>query len=364
MESVLHTAIEVDNERSFSNAGHLLMLSRCDSVHHLLRLGLLRPDDLVDRPITVSEQLTRNHLIRVEKDDGSGFIIKEPRNADELDASTMWMEATVSWLSANDPSFGRMKQWLPQYLHYHEPQKILTCELISSAEPLVSMLLSAPRLDPAVFREIGKAFGTLHGAVSIGSAHGQQHRLFSPLMPWVLTLGSNTHRYAPRTVAAAAVLREVMLNGSAVRALAQLREHWRSTQVIHGDAKTTNILVLEDSSIRIVDWEISNLGDGLWDVASIMHSLIVPNPRAHTDPLDVAMAKAAMLIEPVWEGYLEQGPSLPPGLDARGAAYRMAGARLIQTCLECGYYPGRLPGSMPLLLDMAFGLLNPPDTGL
>jgi hypothetical protein len=340
------------------------MLSRLDSVHHLLHIGLLTLDELVDRQITVSEQLSRNHLIRIEKENGVGFIIKEPRNAEELDATTMWMEATVSWLSANDQVFARMKPWLPRYFHYHETQKILTCELVDSAEPLVSPLVSGSPLDPALLTEVGKAFGTLHGTVSVGSSRRQSHRLFRAVTPWVLTLGSSTHRYAPRTAAAAAVLSEVLANAGAIQALRHLREQWRTTQVIHGDAKATNILILKDSSIRIIDWEISNLGDGLWDLAGVLHSLLVPNPRAHTDQLDVALAKAAMSSDALWQSYLAQAPPLPPSLDPRTTAYRMAGARLVQTCLECGYYPGPLPASMPLLLNIAFELLIHPDTAI
>jgi len=337
------------------------MLTRLDAIHHLLRLGLLSPNDVTERHLSVSETLGRNHLIRVEKEDGAGFVIKEPRDPDEFDASTMWMEATLSWLSANDALFGRMTPWMPRFFHYHEPQKILTCELVACAEPLVSLLLAGSSVKPAVLRNVGSALGILHGLVSRGSTKAPSEQLFSPLMPWVLSLGSNTGRYAPRTPAAAEVLREIMANTAAMQQVRQLREGWRTNQVIHGDAKATNVLVLKDSSVRIVDWEISNFGDGLWDVAGIMHSLIVPNPRWHDDPLNEAINKARPLIDALWQGYLSEAAPFPDASDPRFLASRMAGARLLQTALECGYFPGPLPQSMPLLLESAFELLSYPD---
>ena len=40
------------------------MLTRRDALQHLIRLGLLTPDDVVTQSITATEYIGRNHLVR------------------------------------------------------------------------------------------------------------------------------------------------------------------------------------------------------------------------------------------------------------------------------------------------------------
>ena len=49
------------------------MLTRRDALQHLLRLGLLTPDDGVTQNITATEYVGRNHLVRVERPGGSSM---------------------------------------------------------------------------------------------------------------------------------------------------------------------------------------------------------------------------------------------------------------------------------------------------
>ena len=65
------------------------MLTRRDALQHLLRLGLLTPDEVVAQDITASEYIGRNHLVRVERPGAPCYIVKQPRDANAPDATTM-----------------------------------------------------------------------------------------------------------------------------------------------------------------------------------------------------------------------------------------------------------------------------------
>jgi Ser/Thr protein kinase RdoA (MazF antagonist) len=220
--------------------------------------------------------------------------------------------------------------------------------------------LMAGAAPPALLREVGEAFATLHGAVSRGSAAGPSRRLFRSDLPWALTLGAPDMRFAPTNQTAAALLGEIMRRPDGLAGLGRARAEYRTEHVIHGDAKAANILILDDGSIRLIDWEIATLGDGLWDLAGMVHSLLLPNPMVPQEPLPVLRARAAPALEALCGGYAAVGITATRG-DWRETVLRLAGARILQTCLECVYYPGPMPPAIPSLLAVAFELLTRPQ---
>jgi hypothetical protein len=336
----------------------VILLGRWDAIHHLLRIGLVTPADLLDGEVTATEYLSRNHIVRVDLDGNRSFTIKQPRDAASPDSMTMWTEAAIFWLSANDPDFGALSRWMPAYYHYHEPAKILTIEYIKAAEALIDRLM-AGAVEPGRLHELGTAFATLHGPVSRALAAKPERRLFGDQMPWALTVGAPGSRYAPPSPAAASLLAGLLHRPDALAALARIRAGWRTDQIIHGDAKAPNILLLHDGSIRIIDWEICAMGDGLWDLAGIAHSLILPNPAALAEPLPAALARAGPWLEAFLAGYGEGGPSLPA--DGGDLLLRMTGARILQTCLECAHQAQQVSGAVAPMFAMALELLAAPE---
>jgi hypothetical protein len=332
-------------------------LSRWDSIHHLLRLGLVGPETILDGHCSVTETLSRNRSVRVETAQRS-FSVKQPRNPDEPDAQTMWTEATIFWLTAHDPAFRPLAPWLPRFFHYDERQKLLTVEFVTPAVSLAEALFGAGA-PPPLLAEAGRAFALLHGAVSLAASGGQAARLLPATMPWVLEIGGAQSRYAPPNSAASWVLGELG-RGEAVAALARLRGEWRSDRIVHGDGKAANLLILPDGSVRLIDWEIAAMGHPLWDVAGMLHSMLIPNPGAPPEPLAQAQARARPLAEAFWRGYVAGGPALAGIADPPDLVLRMAGARILQTCFESTHYGSVGPGVAPML-DMAAELMTRPQ---
>ncbi|HEX9932832.1 MAG TPA: aminoglycoside phosphotransferase family protein [Allosphingosinicella sp.] len=337
------------------------MLSRWGAIHHLLRLGLLTPEDLVDGDLVAAEAVSRNRMVRIEPAAGPAFAIKQPKDAAQPDAATMWTEAAIFWLAANDPQFAPLAKWMPRFFHYDEPQKVLTIEFLRPAASLAEKMFGAG-VPPRLAADAGRAFALLHGAVSLASIGAPSRRLFSALVPWALTLGLTDNRYFAPTQAAATVLREVMGRPGVAAGIARLRSGWRTERIVHGDAKAANLLIVGDGSVRVIDWEIAGLGEPLWDVGGVVHSLLVPNPGAAVEALEAAQARARPLVEAFWEGYRSGGPAVAPAGpgDPRETVLRMAGLRIVQTSLESAHYGTISPG-IAGMIDMAAELIVRPE---
>jgi tRNA A-37 threonylcarbamoyl transferase component Bud32 len=340
--------------------GAAILLSRWEAVHHLLRIGMVTSEELVEGSLKATEYLGRNHLVRIDRSGGCSFNVKQPRNVDMPDSASMWTEAAIFWLSANDSDFELLAPWMPRYFHYREPDRVLTIEYLEAGDSLMAKLMAGP-VAPDLLREVGRAFATLHGPVSRALAAKAERRLFAPTLPWVLSFGAAQARYAPPNQAAAMLYGEVARRPEAMAALARVRAEWRSHQIIHGDSKAANVLILDDGSIRVIDWEIAGLGDGLWDLAGMTHSLLLANPMGPAEPLAAAAARARPCLEAFWSGYRAGDSILPAPGDSRDAVLRMTGARIIQTCLESTHATQQASSALAPMLSMAFELLTCPE---
>jgi len=337
------------------------MLTRRDALQHLLRLGLVTPDDVVTQDIRATEYIGRNHLVRVERPGAPCYIVKQPRDANAPDAATMWTEAAVFWLSVHDPAFAVLAPWMPKYYHYDEPNKLLTIELVAASDSLMAKQMAGATLDPRLLRDVGRAFGTLHGSASQVLREERIRRLFRAGLAWVLTLGQPQSPYTPGTQAAQSILAAVLQRPDAVMALAQARTDWRDAHIVHGDAKAANVLILDGGAVRVIDWEIAALGDGLWDIAGMVHSLLIPNPLAAPEPLAAAQSRAHAQIDALWAGYVETAAAPAHLADPQVALLRLAGARIVQTCLESTQVTNHIYPHLPHMLQIGLELLTQPQ---
>jgi hypothetical protein len=337
------------------------MLTRRDALQHLLRLGLLSPTELVTQDIRATEYVGRNHLVRIERAGAPCYIVKQPRDANTPDAVTMWMEATIFWLSAHDAAFAVLAPWIPKYYHYDETNKLLTIELVAASDSLLAKQMAGAAVAPRLLYDIGRAFATLHGPASQVLREERVRCLFRTGIAWVLTLGQPGSPYQPGTAAAQSIFAAVVQRPDAVAALAQARADWRDAHIVHGDAKAANVLILDDGTVRVIDWEIAALGDGLWDIAGMIHSLLVPNPVGPPEPLASAQLRMQAQIDALWAGYV--AVAAPPAhlADPRLALLRLAGARIVQTCLENTQFINQIYPHVPPMLQMGLELLTQPQ---
>jgi aminoglycoside phosphotransferase (APT) family kinase protein len=150
--------------------------------------------------------------------------------------------------------------------------------------------------------------------------------------------------------------------------------------VMHGDIKSDNVLVVPPaegqggSRVRLVDWELAQVGDAAWDVAGMLQDFVMfwvlsmPGDAASADEMANRARYPISALQPAvrafWRAYRDAA-----GLAAGEAeatlrrAVRFAGARLIQSAYEMGQASHALPRASVLLLQISANLLAQPELG-
>jgi aminoglycoside phosphotransferase (APT) family kinase protein len=71
------------------------------------------------------------------------------------------------------------------------------------------------------------------------------------------------------------VLAQILNRPDLVAGLRRARAAWRPVGLIHGDCKLDNVIIADDGTIRLIDWEMARLGDPAWDLAALSHRLLI-----------------------------------------------------------------------------------------
>lgn len=112
---------------------------------------------------------------------------------------------------------------------------------------------------------------------------------------------------------------------------------WRPECLVHGDLKWDNCLVAADR-VRVIDWELSGLGDPAWDVSCVIAEQLALHPG--TGPGE----------SPVTSAFVGSYGCTADDFMRRCALFTIA--RLAHLALEQAEYAGELPVAAPTL-DLA-----------
>jgi aminoglycoside phosphotransferase (APT) family kinase protein len=160
--------------------------------------------------------------------------------------------------------------------------------------------------------------------------------------------------------------------------LDQLRMLWRPSTIIHGDIKSDNVLGIGSAStelgVRLVDWELCQIGDPAWDVAAAFQDIIMfwiySMPISAQASAHEMVQKAAFPLDKIqaglramWEGYRTRARlASTEVVDLLSRAIRFSGARLIQRAYEVAHGSPALPAYSVLLLQCAANVMNDPES--
>jgi hypothetical protein len=357
------------------------MLDVDHATSFLLDRGLIDVQMILDGELIISSAARRNRNLRVEHA-GRGFLLKHPGDPTEGGHVTLGKEAAFYVHCQTAPAASPMLEILPR-LVYHDPHKsLLAVELYTDAVPLWTHMAAhaPPSIPRPAFRALGEALGTFHLTFRLvdGAPDPSLNWLTGPI-PWVML----AHKPGPELLQTLSqanyqTLQILQSQGGLAARLDTLRKNWRPRTVIHNDVKSDNVLVRPGQEpgsveVRIVDWELVQIGDPAWDLAGALQDVIcfwvysMPLSRERT--AEQMMAEARYPLEAVqavcralWAGYRSAaGPVAreDPSLLTRAVIF--SSARMIQSAYEMAFGAAALPPPAVVLLQVGANVLDDPE---
>jgi aminoglycoside phosphotransferase (APT) family kinase protein len=342
-----------------------MILTEADVPAYLAEKGLADPA----AGWTVSASPSRNrNFSAVPATGGPGFFLKQLRVTAPESVLMMQREATVYWLSRNDPDFAPLAGLIPPFGLFDGARKVLVLGRVPGARNLLRHQEEARGFPAPLGEALGKALAAVHHGVGRRMRSDPPRAAFPLEPPGILT----AHRGGP-------LLR--WLGPGQMRLVERVREHpvlapaldrlaatWAFDTFTHGDLKFENCVIAsgggEASRVFLVDWELADFGDPCWDAGCILQAYLylglLPTLARPGEGLRERLERAGARREAMraalqgfWTAY---GP-LPELLER---TLGCAAARLVQMALEVMHGQAEPPAAALSLLETAAEVAGDP----
>jgi Phosphotransferase enzyme family len=329
-------------------------IAHANTVYYLLERGLITFESAVDGDLMLVASSSNNTNTKVIRRNEAGLFIKQISRSDMTAVVSVQREAMCYWLGHNDRDFEALTPFIPKYHDYDPARHMLVTELLPDGDNLYQYRYNQGKYPPGSPARIGRAVAVYTSRCGSEMRKGEQASTMAKQMPWVLAIHQPESPMLPTFGHASnGLLAYLKTDPLFYPLLDALQKLWRYDAFIHGDIKWDNFIVYDrnetgdEYTLKLIDWELAGFGDAAWDLGSAFQAYLsfpiislssIPGqlPTNLAGLLQFAPQEIRQAVRELWIGYLGEQP-----LDERAAAefiervMRSAGARLLQTALEC-----------------------------
>jgi hypothetical protein len=321
-------------------------------IPYLIERNLVSVASIVEGDLEVIDAGRRNQNLKIVRRHGPSYLIKQPGEGERATDATLSREASFYNYCLLDPGVPNMRALLPAVRGWDENRCLLMLELIDGG-PLWAHYARtpAPEFSSDAAAPLGDALGTVHRLFGEQPSWPVWMTGLPATPPWILF----AHRPTPEFLAGLSpanseVLKMLQKDRRMAGGLDSLRTEWAANTLIHNDIKGDNILVTardnEGVRVRIIDWELIQIGDAAWDVGGVFRDfleywlLTVPlsgdlTPEQMLDGAQLPLAKLHPAARAFWHAYRTS-----TRMDSNSAgtfllrSLRFAAARMAQAAYE------------------------------
>ena len=335
-----------------------------DLVHYLVERGLVERSTVVGGRVMVLPTARRNNNFSVICRGAASYFVKSLLPGAAQAVETLRQEAALYGLAQSEPALAPLRDVLPAFYFFDPQRSLLVLEHLDGAKT-ISELHTQNGVSAAWAAEMaGRALGSIHRATAEALPRIDP-ATFRRQTPWALSL----HQITPSFGQPGMQLQTLLLTYPEYAiALDAMRAAWQPINVIHGDMKFDNCLIV-NGALKIVDWELADLGDDLWDAAGILQNYLfwsAVSTQSTAAGWTVSMPFETLLpsLRGFWNAYAESRGIAEGDRAAqlqRCASY--AAARLLQSTMEMLVVTPVMSTQVALLLQTSLNILrDPTDT--
>jgi hypothetical protein len=256
----------------------MLSVSQENVLHYLAERRLMTVESVVDGDFMVLDQSSRNRNLKVLRRRSPGFFLKQARNRTPAHLRTLEREAACYGLAANHPDLKGLAALIPQLHHYDTANGVLVLEMLPNAENLWEHHLRV-RSFPLWLAELqGERLGAFQRQAERFQPQLEALGLFDRQVPWILSIHETHPQYLNQMSRGNTQLLQILQQyPELTTALDAIRRSWAPRMLVHGDVKWENLILCRASEeepleLRMIDWEMADLGDECWDVGAIFQA--------------------------------------------------------------------------------------------
>lgn len=325
----------------------------------LVERGLVDPDQVVDGPYEITEVGRRCRNFKIEQRGGRGLFVKQASSRTPDMTQTLAREASLYSLVQSQGELAGLQRILPEFVDYDPVRCALVLKLLPEAENLNELHYRLRRFPVEVGELLGRGLGAYHADATTAALRTIAQVLLPRQVPWIFRLAPGTlspidsfpaHTRDPLTrmlAARPALLQHLWLIG----------QLYQFDSLNHGDMKWDNVVVFPVADegaydFRVIDWELADLGDAAWDLASVFASYVLyitmqqaAMPAADAESRsDTKLADATPSMRRFWEVYTQTR-----GLSANAAsAYRQRTMGFLAGRLTLAVFEGLINQTLPV----------------
>lgn len=360
-----------------------MVITSRNIVYYLLERGLISFDSVVNGDLVVADTSRRNRNFKLLRKHSPSYFVKQIQNWEPQAIATLQREAACYQIAQNDAAFAPLAALMPKFVMYDPARYLLIVELLSEAENLSEYHRRLGNFPLEVAALLGQVLGTYHRQAGTSPKNGMQDSIFPKMIPWILSIHQQSaYQFNPLSAANSQLLYIVQQNTEFHQALDALRNQWQFTSLIHGDMKWDNCIVYNDThengnlNLKVVDWELADLGDGCWDVGAIFQaylsfwimSIQIKDGAPPEQLIDLAQYPLEDMQPAIWEFWKAYADTLdlkgPAAGEMLQRSVKYGAARMIQTAFEYMYYSPQITPNVICLLQASVNILTKPDEAI
>lgn len=361
--------------------GGLIQMYSIDNIDKLLgSLGLISKASILYGDFEATTVTRRNRNIQVTTNKAENYLIKQPSDPDAESAETLRAEIRFYEFLGREKS--AFCSDCATVRHSDLESGLLILDFYNEAIPLWRYYRQRgpDRLPLRTIAEVGRLLAEFHGEFEqpVAARDGKLAFLSTDL-PFGFTLNKPSPKVLGYIRAGGLIyVRELQAMNEVMLRWEAAAKTWEINSVIHGDVKLDNFLVqptpdLEDAGsdkIRIIDWELVQLGDKAWDIAGVFQDFIfwwtismpdmaTPEEMVRNAGFPIARLKPCLRV--FWESYIAHGgQNADDEAKLLSKVVTFSAIRIFQTSYEIASKFDEIPPIARILSGIARNILEKP----
>lgn len=341
---------------------------------YLHKRQLINEAAVINGNFMVHPVQTRNYNMKILISEEDSLFVKQ-MDTDSVSNGLFNREIFTYQLFNNNSNFSSIANYVPKLLDYNDDDNILVTELVYNSKNLNEHYLLSKALKPELAEGQAKILSECH----VDIKDKLDTEVYPKLLPWVLQLDKfEAHQFFENNEFSANVINLIKTNDALQGELIKLAKSWKFSHLIHGDVKWINFLITEDKdgvNQKLIDWELADIGDPLWDVAGLIQSYIstwlqsIDTTTQDYKLLDHMSCFDIKKMQPSVQAFLYKYIELQDIPSYRHHEFfekvmQLTAARIIQTSLEEVTYTSEIKAKNMRYIQLAFNILKDPMASL